>query len=492
LHRVKAPSIRRALTVRLLAGALMLLLAAGAVFFALLHQRLVSDFDRLLAVEAEALSHNAECKSGTIVWDLPDAYSTAPPPAAEASYGQLFLEDGTATCRSPTLGAGELPHLAGEADAVWNAPLPGGRRGRLMQKIFTPHYDDTEEQLAPEDPNEQVWQLSAAQRTPGLRLVLVVARSREGLDSLLRTLALAGGAVALLLCGALAWLVRSTVARGLRPVAELNAQITAISPDKLNTRLATAAPPEELASIETAVNRLLERLERAFENERHFSSDLAHELRTPIAELRTACEVAGRWPDDAAANRQFFHDARDTALHLEKLVATMLTLSRCESGALPVQSQPIGLETFVSQCGSHCVAAAARQLEFSCRIAPGLTVLSDADHLDIVLRNLLENAVVHSPPGTPVECTAARTADGVELRVVNSAPHLECADLARVFDRFWRKDTARTDRSRSGLGLAIAHELSTLLGLRLLVELQDDRRFAARLIFPAAVLDKGA
>ena len=478
-------SIRRELTIQILAGALVLLLVAGSIFFAAIHQQLTGDFDRMLAAEAETLARNAERKNSTIVWDVPDSYSTGSREKADPAYCQLFLEDGTVAGLSKTLGVENLPRLAGRERAIWNAPLPDGRRGRLVQKIFTPAADNSESQTFTEDPREQTFAIPATMTPADVRLVLVVAHSREELDRVLRTLGLAGGAVAVLLSCGLALLVRRAVARGLRPIDEMNAQIAAIAPDALATRLQVAAPPVELAAIETAVNRLLDRVEGAFKKERQFSSDLAHELRTPIAELRTACEVGARWPDDAENARQFFNDTGAIALQLEKLVATMLALSRCESGAESVQMRSINLPSVFRESWRHSAAAAGeKKLRLDDRIAPDLAVECEGDKLGIILRNLVENAVAHSEPGTVVECGAEAIPGGVEFRLANIAKNLDHADLPHIFDRFWRKDDARTDRSHSGLGLSIARGLCEVLGLRLSVDLREDRRFEARIIFP--------
>ena len=479
-------SIRRTLTIQILAGTFVLLLAAGAVFFAAVHHRLVRDFDRILAADAAVLERNAERKGRTIVWDVPDTYALGSRQNADPAYCQLFLEDGTVVGLSQTLGADNLPRAAAHPDAVWDARLPGGKRGRLWQKTFRPKADDTDPQSAPEDPSEQTFQVPATANVADLRLVLVVARSREALDHSIAALGLAGLAVAAVLSGALALLVRRAVVRGLRPIAEMNAQIAAIAPDALAVRLRVAAPPVELAAIEAAVNRLLDRLEKAFAKERQFSSDLAHELRTPIAELRTACEVGGRWPDDAESARIFFRDTRSIALHLEKIVATMLTLTRCENGAAPGPTQRLELQPLVRACWPRAAGATdAPRLHFADGFAPGLAVECDPDKLEIIIRNLVENAAAHSAPGTVVECAGTTTPDGVELRLVNTAKDLNRADLEHVFDRFWRKDTARSDRRHIGLGLSIARGLSELLGLRLSVDLRADGRFEARLLFPA-------
>ena len=479
-------SIRRELTIQILAGALVLLLVAGSIFFAAIHQQLVGDFDRMLDTEAEVLARNSERKHGTIVWDVPDAYQTGSRETSDPVYCELFLEDGTVVGLSKTLGLDDLPRFEGREHAIWNAPLPDGRRGRFVQKTYLPAADNSESQTFTEDPREQTFAIPSGMNPPDVRLVLVVARSREPLDRVIRTLGLAGGAVAVLLSCGLALLVRRAIARGLRPIDEMNAQIAAIAPEALGKRLAVAEPPVELAAIETAVNRLLDRIERAFEKERRFSSDLAHELRTPIAELRTACEVGERWPEDVESTRQFFSDTRTAALHLEKIVATMLALSRCENGTAPVLVQCIGVQAIVRECWHHSASGtAAKTLRFDERVAPELAIECDRDKLEIILHNLMDNAIAHSEPGTAVECAATTTPDGMELRLANTARDLERADLEHIFDRFWRKDTARGDRNHIGLGLSIARGLCEMLGLRLSVDLREDRRFEVRVTFPA-------
>lgn len=478
-------SIRRTLTIQILAGTFVLLLAAGSIFFAVVEHRLVRDFDRILEADAAVLERNAELKGRTIVWDVPDNFSLGSRQNTDPAYCQLFLEDGTVAGLSQTLGADNLPSIEGHKKTVWDARLPSGRRGRLLQKTFRPKSDDTDPQLAPEDPSEQTFTLPANVNAADLRLVVLVARNREGLDRSITALGLAGIAViAALSCG-LALLVRWAIGRGLQPIAQMNAQIAEIAPDALATRLRVAEPPVELAAIESAVNRLLERLEKAFAKERQFSSDLAHELRTPIAELRNACEVGERWPDDAESTRIFFRDTRTIALHLEKIVATMLALTRCENGTAPVQTQRLELQALVRNCWQHAVHGRdAQRLHFTADFAPDLAVECDPDKLDLIVRNLVENAIAHSEPGTAVECSGATTADGVELLLVNVAKDLERAELEHVFDRFWRKDASRSDRSHIGLGLSIARGLCELLGLRLSVDLRDGRLFEARILFP--------
>ena len=482
-------SIRRQLTIQILAGTLVLLLLAGSVLFGVIHRRLVRDFDRLMETEAAALAENTERKGRTLIFDMIAAFAEDAVGSSEAGLCELSLEDGTVVSRSPTLGMEHLPRIAGgRADAVqsWNARLPDGRRGRMLQMAFRPRSDDEQPQAPGEDPHEQIFPIPEGVDAAGVRLVLVVARSRERLDALIASLYLAGAGVAVGLSCALAWFVSRAVTRGLRPLVEINAQIAAIAPDALDTRLDVPAPPLELAAIVATLNRLLARVEKAFVRERRFSSDLAHELRTPIAELRNACEVGGRWPDDAESARHFFEDTRAIALQMETIVTTLLTLAHCESGTALVESRRIRLQDLVRECWRHAAARAAGSgLQLDDRIAPGLTVECDEDKLGLILRNLVDNAFAHSAPGSAVECRSIVTDGSVELLLVNAAHDLDREDLDHIFDRFWRKDSSRSDRQHIGLGLSIARALCELLGLTLRVALLDGHLFEARITFPA-------
>jgi two-component system sensor histidine kinase QseC len=483
-------SVRRKLTIQILFGTLAMLFVASSFFLGFVHRQLVQDFDRMLETEAEMVVRNTERKGRTIIWDLPDIYSMGSRENTDPAYCQLFLEDGTVAGISQTLGADNLPWFENRGNAVWNARLPNGRKGRLVQIAFQPVSEELVAQESPEDPNEQTFEIPAAMDPAALQLVLVVARSRESLDTLLGSLYVAGFGVAVTLACAIALLVRHAITRGIHPIEEMNAGIAKITPDSLATRLQVPAPPVELAAIQATVNSLLDRVEGAFERERRFSSDLAHELRTPIAELRTACDVGERWPDDPENTRQLFHDVGTIALHLEKTVTMLLNLSRNEGGNAPVQTRRIHVQSLVRECWRHTAAdAAQKRLQFDERIEPALTVESDPDKLEIVLCNLIENSIAHSEEGTAVECSGSVTTDGVELRLVNTAKDLERADLDNIFNRLWRKEVSRTNRRHIGLGLPIVKALCEVLGLRISVDLKEGRIFEVSILFQSPTAD---
>jgi signal transduction histidine kinase len=119
---------------------------------------------------------------------------------------------------------------------------------------------------------------------------------------------------------------------GLRSLDRLTRQVRALDVTSLDTRVDVEAPPEEIAVVVEQVNALLDRLEGGFKRERRLSSDIAHELKTPIAELRSLCAVGARWPEDRVAVRKFFEDAEAIAEQMERIVVHLLALARYDEG----------------------------------------------------------------------------------------------------------------------------------------------------------------
>ena len=498
-------SIRRELTWRILAGTFLMLLLSGAAFCVVIHARVLYEFDRALAAKAGALVALTSREARTIEVDFDeDAMpefrgeeeeedEEEEEEAADAEYFQIFLEDATVVRKSPSLGKDALPFDEEFEDdpKLENLRLPDGRRGRLVQVVFVPRTDDGEEEKEPltEGDLEELFELPTGVDEESIRLAVVVARSRDGLDALLGSLYLAVALLMVLLLVGVALLVRKSVRHGFRPIDDMNDQIRRIGPDTLDGRVGLASPPEELHAILAALNGLLERVESGFMRERRFSSDVAHELRTPVAELRTACEVGAKWPDDPASVRRFFDDVREIARQMEHVVTNLLALARCDNGTARVNAQPVAVQKLVRDCVQRVAADAAQKgLRVENRMDSSLCVESDRDKLEQVLQNLLANAVAYGAPDTPVVCACTPTDSGVDLLFTNRAIDLAREDLEHVFERFWQKDPARGDGERSGLGLPIVKELCHLLGIGLHVDLTPDDIFEVRLSFPSASL----
>jgi signal transduction histidine kinase len=490
----------------------LLLLVAGAVFCVLVHALILDAFDESLEARAAALA-SLTSREGRIIeidFDLDYMPAYAGPETAEEeaagpeddvaaeedddddvdpAYFQMFLEDGRVVRRSPSLGAADLPLGAMQEGAAFrNLRLPDDSRGRLVQIAFLPRFDlepeEDDDVDADEDPLN-LFPLPAGVDEATARVVLVVAGSRGHLDLLLATLYGSYALVTLGALGAIGLWVRVAVARGLVPFAALNAQLRTIGPETLDGRVNLDAPPREFDAILGTLNNLLDRVEAGYLRERRFSSDVAHELRTPVAELRAACEIGGRWPDDPEAARGFFHDAEDIALQMERIVQNLLALTRCDNGTETVERRAFALEPLVRACWSHAAATAERKgLRFAYHVDPELIVDTDHDKLTMIVQNLVDNAVAYAVPDTEVICRGSKGADGVDLCFENNASNLMPGDLEFVFERFWRKDRTLADGSRSGLGLSIVKALAELLGIPVHVRLGPKDTFEVRMRVP--------
>ena len=315
---------------------------------------------------------------------------------------------------------------------------------------------------------------------------MTVARSREDLDALLRSLYLSLAGIDILLLLGIGLLVHFSIRRGLQPIEAINSQISALGPDALDGRVRLPFPPEELQTVLQALNGLLERLQRGFERERRFSSDVAHELRTPVAELRAACEVGGRWPEDTDSIRRFFDDIHEVAVRMERMVTNLLALARCDNGTATVSRETVHLEPLIRECWKRVSGGGETQpSRLNLRVDPAMTVSTDREKLGMIIQNLIDNAVSYSAPGSVIRCAIDEAGSGRDLVIENQAVDLAREDLEHFFERFWRKDPARSHSSHAGLGLSIVRALSALLGIGLHVSLTEGSVFVVRLSFPA-------
>lgn len=470
-------SIRRRLVVSLLAGSGLLILSAGLIASAVVARRLRHEFDRSLLAKAQALVTLTAQQDGEVEIHFADELMPEFEAPSRPEYFQLRLADGALIERSRSLRGSDLPRF----ENLSNAPvyrdlkLPDGRPGRLVEIAFVPQTEEGESETAL-DPAAPPGRLLAA--------VLSVARGREQLDSLIRSLYLATLATAALLLASLALLVHFSVKIGLSPLAEIGRQVQALDADRLDSRVAVQPSVRELSPVVEQINGLLNRLQAAFERERRFSSDVAHELRTPVAELRNLAEVGARWPEDREAVRAFFTDVTHIARQMEGTVGTLLTLARCEAGIERMERGEVSVSELLADAWEPFTKeAAARNLRFDLA-APPRSILTDPTKLRLIVTNLFSNAVTYSPSGSTVSCTARADDGTLEITVANPAPNLTSDDLPYLFERFWRKDAARSNGQHAGLGLALARSCAALLDYELTADLDPDRQLKLRLMGP--------
>lgn len=322
---------------------------------------------------------------------------------------------------------------------------------------------------------------------------LVVARSREDLDERILFFRTALGGVALLLLGMITLLVHGAVRSGLAPVERVAAQVEALDADQLAERI-EGAPPAELDPLVRKLNELLDRLEGAFERERRFSSDVAHELRTPIAELRSLSDVGGRWPGDRESVQEFFDDVRHISGHMDEIVAQLLALARADAGLEAAENDSVVLgEALDDIWRTLAHDANERGMVLERDVDLSLALRTDPGKLERILRNLLSNAVRYGTEGGELRIRTRRAPGGVALAISNPTPDLEPDDLPHLFDRFWRKDSVRRSGDGAGLGLALVRAFCDLLGFGVEASLEagEERRLVFTVTFPESAVERG-
>ncbi len=469
-------SIRIQLTLRLLIGSGLLLGLAGTALHWQMRKALTAEFDATLRATTQSLAALTEKKQGAINFE----FAGETMPQFERGNGSdIFLlrtTDGREVARSPSLGTAALPMRAGspEVPDYFDLILSDDRAARCASLRFTPQDGEDGERKS--------------NKVPALEAVLVVGRDRAPLDH-----ALAALRAALLVIGAssltlLAVLVRWGVRSGLVPLDHLGESVAAVNAASLGTRFPAASLPIELRPIAARLNELLARLESTFVRERQFTASAAHELRTPLAELRALAELNLSTPATEAERTESWRDAHNATLRMESLALRLLELARAEDSSRALHCEPVALAGAFAAAWKPWVARAAeRGITLIASLPPELTCYTDPTLLRVILGNLCANAAEHAPAGTALRITATCAPVAVTLHFTNQAGDLTATDLPHLFERFWRRDAARTDARHHGLGLALAAEFATLLGCTLTAKLCTNGELEFSLRLPTGI-----
>jgi two-component system OmpR family sensor kinase len=296
------------------------------------------------------------------------------------------------------------------------------------------------------------------------RIAVVGATLGDVIDAtqgLLLTLATVGP-LALLITAAAGWLLAGAA---LRPVEHMRRQAATVSASEPGRRLPVPRTGDELSRLATTLNSMLDRLQESMERERRFVDDASHELRTPLATLRGEIDLALTRRRDAAALEASLRSAQEDVERLQRLAEGLLVLARTRGGRFPIQR----VETSLAALTSRSVRSVEGQAA-SARVTIDVDasddfVQLDPERLEQALRNLLENAIRHSPPGGVVRLTAQRLDDGVARFVIeDSGPGFAPDLLPKVFEPFVRDVTDTNGSNGAGLGLSIVRAVAEAHG----------------------------
>lgn len=262
--------------------------------------------------------------------------------------------------------------------------------------------------------------------------------------------------IALPLLAAVIWF---GVGRAMGPLIKLAKQVENRAPSHLQP-VESYGVPAEAKPLVDSLNRLFQRLERAFDSERRFTADAAHELRTPLAGLKAQAQVALR--SSSEVNRQkalrLLEQGVDRATHL---VQQLLTLARVDPDHVLTETQDVDLAHMTRHAQRDLeLTAQEKRIELSVGETFSWSVQGHADALAILLRNLVDNAVRYTPEGGKVEISMIRQTTCVLLRVADSGPGIPPDERDKVFKRFYR--ALGTEAPGSGLGLSIVQRIAEL------------------------------
>jgi heavy metal sensor kinase len=247
--------------------------------------------------------------------------------------------------------------------------------------------------------------------------------------------------------------------KSLSPIALMNQQTQRITAENLSARLDVANPRDEIGRLGVTINELLSRLDAAFQEQKRFIADASHELRTPLAVLRGETEIALEQERAAADYKESLALIRDEAERLSRIVENLFMLARQPVDAPMLVTEVVRLDELVADC-ARAAQVLASQKELQLTIEGSLRPISlrgDDEMLKRMLLNLLDNAVKYTPRGGKVNIAMTTQNGDARIIVSDTGIGIPAADQARIFDRFYRVDKARSRAlGGAGLGLSIA------------------------------------
>lgn len=263
--------------------------------------------------------------------------------------------------------------------------------------------------------------------------------------------------------------------RALRPIDQMTHMAQEISANDLSRRIAYVGPDDEIGRLAQTFDRMLDRLQTAFEQQRRFSGDAAHELRTPLTALKGQIEVTLGRVRNPEEYQSVLHNLLSQVDRLIRLSNALLFLSRSDQQRLVWKPENLNLTELLEIIVEQIMPLASEhKLQISTSLPEALPVYGEKDHLVRLFLNLLDNAVKYTPRGGEIRLNALPSeTGGVQVQIYNSGAGIPPEQLPHIFERFYRVDADRSSQTGgSGLGLAIAREIVLLHGGQIHAESQ--------------------
>jgi two-component system OmpR family sensor kinase len=279
------------------------------------------------------------------------------------------------------------------------------------------------------------------------------------------------------------WLAR----RALRPVDRMTATAERIEVERLDQRLEEPRTDDEIARLARTLNAMLERIRVSVQQQRRLVEDASHELRSPLAAMRSEIDVSLRADELPEEARAVLESVREEVDRLSRTVDDLLTLASIDEGGLTLAREAVDLSDLARATGAALAPLAERSGVTVHADGEPAVVVADPERVRQALGNLIDNAIKFSPPGGVVDVTTSIVGGAARVAVTDEGPGIRAEDRERIFERFVRADAARSrSAGGSGLGLAIARDIVTAHGGGLTVEGRSPRGSAFAIELPIA------
>lgn len=427
--------LRTRLTLVFALAMALVLVALGAFVYVRLRSDLLAAVDLSLRPRGQALADAVAAGTN----DLRREHSTMVD--QDEAFGQVLDGSGAIVDTSPGVAAAALLSVD---------QLPRGR-APVFRTLQVSGFDAPVRLLA-----------ASVDSRAGPRVVLVGATLGDLRDSLARisdTLLIAGP-VGLFLSAAGGWLLAGAA---LRPVERMRREAAAVSASEPSRRLVVPPNRDELARLATTLNAMLDRLQEALERERRFVDDASHELRSPLATLRAEIDLALARPRAGAELEQSLRSAGEDVQRLQRLTEDLLILARSNGGRVPVRPEDTSLPDLLARSAAMVQSQATTSgVDLTVTPTEGTAHL-DPERVKQAIRNLLDNAIRHTPRGGQVELSATRSESRLRITVTDSGPGFAPDVLTRAFEPFARS-AAGGSADGLGLGLSIVRAVAEAHG----------------------------
>ena len=280
--------------------------------------------------------------------------------------------------------------------------------------------------------------------------------------------------------------------RSLRPVDEITTRAEGITSTNLSQRLPVIKTGDEMERLSTSLNRMIARLDDAFQHIHRFSADASHELRTPLTILQLELEEIAQNQKLAPEIVDQIGSALEETQRLSRIVENLLTISRLDAGEVKMEKGILNLSELAESTAEQMnLLAEEKSLAMGCSVNGPVFVLGDESRLKQVLVNLIANAIKYTPEGGEIGVTVSSRYDRAVLEVFDNGVGIPPDAIPHIFERFYRADRARSrDSGGAGLGLAIVKAICSAHGAEVRVFSQEGKGSRFMVDLPLARADQ--